>query len=67
MPEFIIADSMQLELAVSNEASYVDAAGATVSAFQSDQTLIRAITEHDFGMRHDASVAVIQNVRWSPA
>lgn len=67
MPEFIIADSMQLELAVSNEASYVDASGATVSAFQSDQTLIRAITEHDFGMRHDASVAVIQTVRWNPA
>ncbi len=62
MPEFIIADSMQLELAVSREGVY-----GGVSAFEKDQTLVRAITEHDFGMRHDASVAVIQNVRWSPA
>ena len=67
MPETIIADSMQLELAVSRDASYVDSAGATQSTFQNDQTLIRAIAEHDFAIRHRASVAVIQRVRWTPA
>lgn len=61
MPEFIIADSMQLELAVSREGVY-----GGVSAFEKDQTLVRAITEHDFGMRHDASVAIIQAVRCAP-
>lgn len=67
MDETMILDSMSLELAVSREGTYVDAGGTTVSAFQSDQTIIRAIAEHDFQMRHDQSVAVIQAVRWAPA
>jgi HK97 family phage major capsid protein len=67
MDEAIILDSMQLELAVSREGSYIDSGGTTVSAFQSDQTIIRAIAEHDFQVRHDQSVAVIQGVRWAPA
>lgn len=67
MDETILLDSMQLELAVSREGSYVDSAGATVSAFQSDQTIIRAIAEHDFQLRHEQAVAVIQAVRWAPA
>jgi HK97 family phage major capsid protein len=67
MTEAMILDSMQLELAVSREGSYVDSTGATVSAFQSDQTIIRAIAEHDFQLRHDQSVAVIQGVAWAPA
>ena len=68
MDEDLLLDSMQLELAVSREGSYVDAStGATISAFQNDQTIIRAIAEHDHQMRHDAAVAVIQFVRWAPA
>lgn len=67
MEETMILDSMTLELAVSREGSYVDSGGNTVSAFQYDQTLIRAIAEHDFQMRHDASVAINQFVRWAPA
>jgi hypothetical protein len=58
---------MSLELAVSREGTYVDANANTVSAFQSDQTLIRAIAEHDFQVRHDQAIAVIQNVRYAPA
>ena len=67
MSESIIGDSMQLELAVSRDASYVDSNSNTISTFQNDQTLIRAIAEHDFAIRHRASVAVIQRVRWAPA
>lgn len=68
MTEDLLLDSMQLELAVSREGTYVDAStGATISAFQNDQTIIRAIAEHDHQMRHDAAVAVIQFVRWAPA
>jgi HK97 family phage major capsid protein len=67
MTEAMLLDSMQLELAVSREGNYVDSNGTTVSAFQSDQTIIRAIAEHDFQIRHDAAVAVIQMVRWAPA
>lgn len=67
MTEDIVLDSMQLELAVSREGTYVDETGATVSAFQADQTIIRAIAEHDHQMRHDQAIAVIQGVRWAPA
>jgi len=67
MSETMILDSMQLELAVSRDGTYIDASGATQSAFSNDQTLIRAIAEHDFQIRHDASVAVAQFVRWAPA
>ncbi len=67
MTEAMILDSMSLELAVSREGSYVDAGGTTRSAFQADQSIIRAIAEHDFQMRHDPSIAVIQRVLWAPA
>jgi HK97 family phage major capsid protein len=67
MDEAMILDSMSLELAVSREGTYVDGSGTTRSAFQSDQSIIRAIAEHDFQMRHDQSVAVIQRVLWAPA
>ena len=67
MEEAMVLDSMQLELAVSREGTYIDASSNTISAFQYDQTLIRAIAEHDFQMRHSGSVAVIQFVRWAPA
>lgn len=67
MTETMILDSMSLELAVSREGMYVDSGGATISAFQNDQTLIRAIAEHDFQIRHDAAVAIAQFVRWAPA
>ena len=67
MTEAMLFDAMTLELAVSREGSYYDANACLQSAFQNDETLIRAIAEHDFLMRHDASVAVIQTVRWAPA
>ena len=67
MDEAMILDSMSLELAVSREGTYVDGTGATVSAFQNDQTLIRAIAEHDFQMRHDSATAVLQFCRWAPS
>ena len=67
LTDALLLDSNTLELAVSREGSYVDSNAVTQSVFQNDETLIRAIAEHDFQMRHDASVAVIQNVRYAPA
>ncbi len=67
MDAAMIFDSMTMELAVSREGSYVNARGTTVSAFSNDQTLVRAIAEHDFQIRHDQAVAVLQFVRWAPA
>jgi len=61
MSDAIIGDSMALQVDVSMEASYVDAtSGSLVSAYSLDQSIVRAITEHDFAMRRGESVAVIQ-------
>jgi HK97 family phage major capsid protein len=67
MNEVMIFDSMTLELEVSREGTYIDANSNVQSAFQKDLTLIRAVTEHDFQMRHTSGVAVNQFNRWAPA
>jgi HK97 family phage major capsid protein len=61
----IIGESGTVSLAISTEASYTDPVSGTVkNAFTSNQTLIRAVSSNDFGMRHDASVAVLTGVKW---
>ncbi len=67
MTDALLLDSMSLELFVSREGSYTDSGANQVNLVQADQTLIRAIAEHDFQMRHPASIATIQAVRWAPA
>lgn len=61
----VYGDTMRLEITAHEQAAYTDpSSGQLVSAAQRDQTVIRAISEHDFGMRHDASVAVLTTVLW---
>jgi len=67
MDQAIVLDSMTMQIDVSREATYVDANGVTISTFQSDQTLMRCISEHDFQMRQDAAIAMLQHCRWAPA
>jgi HK97 family phage major capsid protein len=67
MDDAMILDSMTLELAISREGTYYDSTGTLQSAFQKDQTIVRAIAEHDFQMRHLPSIAVDQGVIWAPA
>lgn len=60
----VIGEVPGLIIDVSQEASYtVDGTNFT-SAFSQDQTVIRVIEQHDFGMRHDPSVAVLTAVKW---
>ena len=63
MSDSIIAEATGLEIAVDSSASYIEN-GAAVSAFARDETLIRAISRHDFGVRHAESVAVKTGVLW---
>lgn len=58
-------DAMVIDF--SKEATYKDANGNLVSAFQRDQTLVRVIAKHDFGPRHVESVAVMIDVKWGSA
>ncbi|MDX1812649.1 MAG: phage major capsid protein, partial [Gammaproteobacteria bacterium] len=65
MADAVIGEAADIMLDISTEASYVE--NSTVkSAFSKDETVVRAISEHDFGMRHDASVSVITAVKWAP-
>lgn len=62
--EMLVGDSMSLMLAASQEAAYVDTNGDTISAYQNDLTLMRAIEEHDFAPRHDEAIAMLTGVDW---
>jgi HK97 family phage major capsid protein len=53
--EFIWGVNYDIALDVSREGTYVNSAGTTVSAFQKDETLVRIITELDFGVKHPVS------------
>lgn len=62
--DVVIGEVPGLILDVSSEAAYYDGS-AVVSSFSQDQTVIRVIVQHDLGMRHDASVAVLKDVDWA--
>ena len=59
----VIGDALDMVLDVSQEASYVEG-GNLVSAYSRDQTVVRAISAHDFGLRHDRAAAVLTGVTW---
>ena len=62
--DMMIGEDMDLTIAFSNEASYKDADGNMVSAFQRDQTLVKVIAKHDFGPRHVECIVVAVGVKW---
>jgi len=60
----VIGDFTSLILDASGEAAYNDGTNV-VAAFSLDQTVVRAIAQHDFVMRHNPSVAVLIDVDWT--
>lgn len=63
MVDAIIGEASGMSIVVDPSAAYVDG-GELQSAFSRDETLIRAITRHDFAFRHRESVAVKTGVAW---
>lgn len=61
----VIGESGLLRIAQSTEAAYLDANGEMQSAFANDQTLMRAIAEHDFAPEHDVAIAGLQGIGWA--
>jgi HK97 family phage major capsid protein len=59
--EFIEFVQLDMELMASKEASYVNSSGSTVSAMQNDMTVLRALSLHDFGLRHKESFVMSTN------
>ncbi|MCB6184280.1 phage major capsid protein [Leeia sp. TBRC 13508] len=62
--EAYIGEDLGMTIDYSKDAAYKDSQGNMVSAFQKNQTLIRVMTKHDFGLRHAESVSVITGVKW---
>jgi HK97 family phage major capsid protein len=61
--DVVIAEATQILIDSSSEAAYHDGV-QVVAAFSLDQTVIRAILEHDMVLRHAESVAVLTGVLW---
>jgi len=61
--EAILGESANLLVDASQEAAYYDGS-SVVAAYSQDQTVVRAIMEHDFALRRDTSFGVLQGVRW---
>lgn len=61
--DVVIAEATQILLDASETAAYHDGANVQ-AAFSLDQTVVRAIVEHDLVVRHEESIAVIEQVKW---
>ena len=64
MAQVIIGEEGGIELKISDEASYSNSSGTQTSAFDNDQTVIRAIMRHDMVVRYDRAIAVTTDVTW---
>lgn len=62
--EVMIGDASTLAIGVSTEAAYQEG-GVWRSAFQNDETLMRAISEHDLAPARAAGLAYLTGVSWS--
>lgn len=60
--DLVIGEQGALEIETSREGAWTDEAGNLVSAFENDQTLIRAIDNVDVGLRHDESFVVASGI-----
>lgn len=63
--QFLIGDTEQVSLAVSDTAAYDDG-GTMRAAFSNDETVIRLLQEHDTQVRYDTAFAVLTAVIWVP-
>jgi HK97 family phage major capsid protein len=62
--DVVIGDSEAMIIDASGEAAYEEA-GTVKSAFHRDETVIRAISEHDLVVRRSQSVAHFEDVNWA--
>ncbi len=60
----IIGEDGIYRIDFSKEATYKDSEGNLVSAFSRNQSLIRIVTEHDFGCRHPEGLVLGTGITW---
>lgn len=62
--DVLIGESGSFAIDFSREATYKDDQGNLVSAFSRNQSLIRVVTEHDIGFRHNEGLVLGTGVTW---
>lgn len=62
--DVIIGEDNVYRIDFSKEATYKDDQGNLVSAFSRNQSLIRVVTEHDIGFRHNEGLVLGNGVTW---
>lgn len=62
----VVGEHMGIELAMTSEGAYIDSGGTMRSAFSRDETVMRAIQQHDIGARHLPAIAILIGVTWAP-
>lgn len=62
--EMALGQGPSLQVAMSEDATFVDASGKTIAAFQRNLTLLRVISEIDLVARHDLAIGVLTTVKW---
>lgn len=65
--ELMLGQGVSLQIDLSSEATFVDADGNVVSAFQRNLTLLRVINGVDLKPKHVEAIAMIEAVKWAPA
>lgn len=61
----VIGEAENLSVDASQEAAYHDG-NSVQAAFSLDQTVVRALAEHDFVVRYEKAIALLQGVDWAP-
>ena len=64
--QIVVGEHMGIEVAMSTEAAYKDASGTMQAAYGRDETVLRAIVQHDVNTRHLAAIAILTGVTWTP-
>ncbi|OSQ35032.1 phage major capsid protein [Thalassospira sp. MCCC 1A01428] len=59
-----VADSVALSLSTSDQASFVDATGATVNMWAMGMLGIKLDMSHDFAFRYEQAFSMLQKVKW---
>lgn len=63
----VVGEHMGIEIAMSTEAAYRDASNTLQAAFSRDETVMRAILQHDIGLRHLPAIAIMTGINWVDA
>ena len=58
------ASNKSLTMAQSDAATYTDANGVSVNAFEQDMSIMRLIYAHDFGTQYENAIAIVEQVAW---